>query len=212
MCYCPDGILENVIGLCGYETLCYLLTDDRALVRDVFYQVGLRIETYLRYCASDPDVGIVFCNDDWGFNTSTMISHRDLKEFIYPHYRKICEDAHRKQKTVAMHSCENFEGIYEDLYEKIGFDGKHSNEDTILPVEKAYDSYSDRISILGGIDMNFLCRATKSEIEERCKKMLRKSAERGAYALGSGNSIARYVPLENYFTMIRVVNPEFVVG
>lgn len=64
----------------------------------------------------------------------------------------------------------------------------------------------------GNFAENFLCRATKSEIEERCKKMLRKSAERGAYALGSGNSIARYVPLENYFTMIRVVNPEFVVG
>ena len=44
MAYCPDGILENVIGLCGYENLCYLLADDRELVKDIFTEVGTRID------------------------------------------------------------------------------------------------------------------------------------------------------------------------
>ena len=212
LCYCPDGILENVIGLCGYETLCYLLADDRALVKDLFWAVGSRMERYLKRCAEDPDVGIVFCNDDWGFRTGTLISHADLREFVYPHYREVCRYAHGKGKFAAMHSCGNFDGIYEDLYRDIGFDGKHSNEDTILPVEQAYERYSGRIAVLGGIDIDFLCRATSSEIEERCKNMLRRSETKGGYALGSGNSIARYVPLANYMTLLRAANPDFRPG
>ena len=39
-------------------------------------------------------------------------------------------------------------------------------------------------------------------------KILEKSEERGGYALGSGNSIAAYVPLKNYFTMLKTVNTD----
>ena len=209
MTYCPDGILENVIGLCGYENLCYMLMDDRELVRAIFNEVGKRIEKYLIDTLPYDCVGMLFCNDDWGFKNSTMISHADLKEFIYPFYTKIATAAHSADKVIGMHSCGNFQGIYEDLYEKIGFDGKHSNEDTILPVEKAYDRYSSEIAILGGIDIDFLCRASEQEIYQRCNLMLEKSQSKGSYALGSGNSIARYVPLKNYFTLLKAGNPEF---
>jgi uroporphyrinogen decarboxylase len=36
--------------------------------------------------------------------------------------------------------------------------------------------------------------------------MLERTWERGGYALGSGNSIAEYVPIENYLTMVRVAH------
>lgn len=208
MAYCPDGILENVIGLCGYENLCYLLADDRELVKDIFTEVGTRIEKYLTDSLAFECVGMTFCNDDWGFKNSTMISHDDLREFVYPYYKNIAKATHAADKVIGMHSCGNFRGIYEELYDVIGFDGKHSNEDTILSVEDAYERYSDHIAILGGIDMNFLCRASQEDIRKRCLLMLERSEKKGAYALGSGNSIARYVPLQSYFTMLRTVNPD----
>jgi uroporphyrinogen decarboxylase len=46
----------------------------------------------------------------------------------------------------------------EDLIEDVGIDGKQSYEDAIIPVTEAYRQYADRISILGGIDVDFLCR------------------------------------------------------
>ena len=46
------------------------------------------------------------------------------------------------------------------LIDEMGYDGKHSYEDTIEPVEEAYERYHRRIAILGGIDVNFVCRAT----------------------------------------------------
>lgn len=36
---------------------------------------------------------------------------------------------------------------------EMGFSGKHSYEDAILPVENAYEKWHDQIAILGGIEM-----------------------------------------------------------
>lgn len=208
MAYCPDGILENVIGICGYENLCYMLMDDRALAAEIFGEVGKRIEEYLKGSLSYDCVGMVFCNDDWGFKNSTMISHTDLREFVYPFYKNIAAEAHRADKVIGMHSCGNFSGIFEELYDVIGFDGKHSFEDTILPIEDAYDKYAGKIALLGGIDIDFLCRASQDEIRKRCLCMLERSQEKGSYALGTGNSVAPYVPLKSYFTLLKTANPD----
>ena len=55
----------------------------------------------------------------------------------------------------------------------------------------------------GGIDVDFVCRASPEEVYQRAKAMLVRSATRGGYALGTGNSVPDYVPDENYFAMIR---------
>ena len=207
--YCPNGILENVIALCGYENLCFMLADDRELAERIFGEVGTRIERFITETLKDPAVGIAFCNDDWGFNSSTMLSHDDLRKLIYPYYKRLAEKTHEAGKVIGMHSCGNFSGIFSELYDVIGIDGKHSYEDSIMPVEKAYETYGGKIAVLGGIDMNFLSRKSDEEISVRCKKMLEKTEEKGGYALGSGNSIAKFVPLKNYFAMIKTVYPEF---
>ena len=90
----------------------------------------------------------------------------------------------------------------DDIIDDIGYDGKHSYEDNICPVEEMYEKYSDRIAILGGIDLDFLCRNTPKIIYKRSKAILELTEENGGYALGSGNSIPEYVPYENFMAMI----------
>jgi uroporphyrinogen decarboxylase len=82
------------------------------------------------------------------------------------------------------------------------YDGKHSYEDTIEPVEAAYERWGNRIAIMGGIDLDFVCRKTPEEVYQRSRAMLERAEKHGGYALGSGNSIPEYVPQENYFAMI----------
>lgn len=84
-------------------------------------------------------------------------------------------------------------------------DGKHSWEDAILPVEEAYETYGDRIAILGGLDMDFLCREPREVITERCRRLLEMSRVKGGYALGTGNSIAPYIPLESFRAIVDTV-------
>jgi uroporphyrinogen decarboxylase len=101
-----------------------------------------------------------------------------------------------------MHSCGNLKTLMDDIIDDIRYDGKHSYEDTILPVEEAYELYGRRIAILGGIDVDFVIRSEPEVVYRRSKVMLERSAERGGYALGTGNSVPEYVPPEHYFAMI----------
>ncbi len=211
MVYGRDGILENTIGIVGYETLCFMLEDEPALAKLVFDNVGSRLLRYYENCLNYSSVGLIMSNDDWGFFSSTLLSHDQLKTYVYPWHKKIVELGHKHNVPVVLHSCGNFTGIYEDIYNPalLGFDAKHSNEDKILPVEQAYKNYHKNVAIVGGIDLDFIIRSPLDEITKRCSAMLEQSAQDGAYALGSGNSIANYVPAENYFALLKAAVPDF---
>jgi len=196
------GVLENVIDLVGYDNLCYMLVDDPELVQDIFDAVGSRFVRYYEICASYESVGAIISNDDWGFKTQTMLSPEALRRYVIPWHKKIVQAAHKVGKPAILHSCGNLELVMDDIIDEIQYDGKHSYEDTILPVEEAYEKYGNRIAILGGIDVDFICRSTPEEVKKRAKAMLERAKGRGGYALGTGNSVPEYIPQENYFAMI----------
>jgi len=50
--------------------------------------------------------------------------------------------------------------------------------------------------------VNKLCRSTEKEIREYVNLLIDDVGTSGGYALGSGNSIADYVPVENYLIML----------
>ena len=201
--YGPCGVLENVVMLVGYDRLCYMITDERQLACDIFEAVGSRLGTYYENCLQRDAVGAIIGNDDWGFKSQTLLSPDDLRCFVFPWHEKIVSAAHAAGKPAILHSCGCVTSVMDDIVDVIGYDGKHSFEDAIQPVENAYDQYHDRIAILGGIDVDFLCRSTPVEVYRRSKAMVEKGELYGAYALGTGNSVPKYVPDENYFAMIR---------
>jgi uroporphyrinogen decarboxylase len=201
--YSPNGVLENAIDLVGYEALCALLMEDRPLLEDVFTEVGDRLLRYYTHAARHGSVGACLANDDWGFNTSTLLAPDALRELVFPWYKRIVEVVHSAGKPVILHSCGYFEEIIEDVIEDLGFDGRHSYEDQIVPVETAYDSSKGRIAVLGGIDVDFLCRSSPEDIYARSEAMLDRSSGTGGYALGTGNSVPEYMPDANFFALIR---------
>ena len=197
--FSPDGILENVIRLIGYENLCYLLYDEPDVVSDVFEQVGSRIYRYYKTAIDLDCVGGIIYNDDWGFNQQTMISADDMRNLLFPHVDKIVKLAHSCGKPVILHSCGQLKAVYDDII-SMGIDGKHSYEDIIEPVESAYDKLHDRIAVIGGMDLDYVCRKTPAEVNDRARAMCKKTGFK-AYALGTGNSVPTYVPEENYLAM-----------
>lgn len=199
----PCGVLENVIRLVGYENLCYMMADDDELADLVFESVGARLVRYYEHCARHESVGALISNDDWGFKTQTMISPAAMHRYVFPWHAKIVETIHGAGKPVILHSCGNLEAVMDVIIDDLKYDGKHSFEDAIQPVEEAYEEYGDRIAVLGGIDLDFVCRATPEAVYGRSKAMLERAGARGGYAHGTGNSVPEYVPHENYFAMTR---------
>ena len=200
----PSGVLENTIRLVGYEPLCLLLYDDPDLARDVFDAVGSRLVRHYQRALAYETVGAIIGNDDWGHKTQTMLPPPVMRQYVFPWHAKIVAAAHAAGRPAILHSCGNRREILDDIV-GLGYDAIHSYEDLILPVEEAYEQYHGRVAALGGIDVDFLCRSTPEAIRLRCDAMLDRVADRGGYALGSGNSIPYYVPDEHYLAMIGCV-------
>ncbi|NMB73113.1 MAG: hypothetical protein GYA22_13295 [Bacteroidales bacterium] len=199
------GVLENAIALVGFERLCFMIYEDEDLTKDIFDAIGSRLLRHYELLCRYPSIGACIVNDDWGFKTQTMLPPDVLRKFVFPWYKEITAFIHRSGKPVILHSCGNLAEVMDDIIDYIGVDAKHSFEDAILPIEQAYELYSSRISLLGGVDMDFLARGTPAEIKARAVNLLKLTADKGKYALGSGNSIPEYVPFENYFAMINAV-------
>jgi uroporphyrinogen decarboxylase len=200
----PGGVLENAIDLVGFERLCYMIYEDESLAEAVFDAIGSRLLQFYRNCASAESVGALIINDDWGFKTQTIFDPENMRRFIFPWHKKIVEAIHQQGKPAILHSCGNIYRMLDEIIDDLAYDAKHSFEDVILPVEEAYLQWGDRIAILGGIDMDFLVRSTPEKIAGRARQLLQLTGSKG-YALGSGNSIPEFIPVENYLAMISVI-------
>lgn len=198
----PGGVLENIIGIMGYDNLCLQVHENPGLVSDVAENVGKRLARYYELATEYNLIGAAFGNDDWGFNTQTMLSPKHMREYIFPWHKKIVEAVHSRGKPCILHSCGNPVEVMDDVVDDIKYDGRHSYEDNIMPVEDFYEKYHDRIAVIGGIDVDFITTKTPEEVKERSRKMLERTASRGGYALGTGNSVPEYIPHDNYLAML----------
>ncbi len=202
----PGGVLENVTSLLGYEQMCYMRYEEPELFEAIFDKVGSSLLKYYEIVVEYDTVGAIVSNDDWGFNTQTFLSTPDMQKYVFPWHKKIVETAHRKGKKAILHSCGYMGEVFDDIIDDMKFDGKHSYEDNILSVEDSYAKYGERIAILGGLDLDFLTRASLEEVKSRACALAEIGVTKGGYALGSGNSMCYYIPEEKAECLINVSN------
>ena len=201
---CPSsGILEVPLNtLLGYETLAYGIYDQPDLIEAVFQKVGELIYGFYKKIIGLDNLCGFFQGDDMGFKTTTLMSPNFLRKYVLPWHKKIAKLAHDNNLLYLLHTCGNVENIMEDLIKDVKIDAKHSFEDAIMPVTEFHQKYGTRIAVLGGIDVDALCRLPEDELRIYVRNILEKCASKGAYALGSGNSVANYIPPENYLVMV----------
>jgi uroporphyrinogen decarboxylase len=206
MCVVGSGgfahFAEYLTWLMGYETLCYSLYDQRDLVAAISERLFDVYQRFIKRLLEFDRVKLIWGSDDMGFRSGTLISPDDLREFVLPGHKLMAHMAHAAGRPYLLHSCGNLATIIEDLIEDVGIDAKHSFEDTIESVILAKAQYGDRIAVLGGIDVDFLCRAGEEQVRQRVRDTLEKCMSGGGYCLGTGNSVANYIPLDNYLVML----------
>lgn len=200
-----NGVLEISEDLVGYEWLAFMQADDPELFADLYLKIGWLMETiwkeFLRRHADT--YAICRFGDDLGFRSSTLVSPDTIREHIIPQYRKVIGAIKGAGKPFLWHSCGCIFNIMDDVI-ALGIDAKHSNEDAIAPYERWIETYGDRIGLLGGIDLDILCRTAPEEIHALVLERGRKFRQMAkGYALGTGNSIPDYVPVEGYLAMVR---------
>lgn len=197
------GVLEVLSNeLFGFETLSYLLYDKPDLIQAAADRAGeLIYGAYKKIIGLDNLIGF-FQGDDMGFKTATLLSPDTLRKYILPWHKKLAQLAHNNGLLYILHNCGYCDSIMEDLIEDVKIDAKHSFEDAIMPVVEFKRKYGDRIAVLGGVDVNKLCQLKEKELRQYVREILDKCMSEGGYALGSGNSITNYIPVENYLIML----------
>jgi uroporphyrinogen decarboxylase len=205
---CGYGVFETSQDLVGYEYLCVLQYTDPDLFRDVFLKIGDLYEELWTEMVSRYGDLFVFCRmgDDLGFKSATLLEPDTIRTHILPQYKRVIDIVHKGGKKFLLHSCGNIFEIMEDIIAQ-GIDAKHSNEDEIAPYEKWIELYSGRIGLFGGIDVNTICLNSYDDVYTAVLEKGKKYREMAkGYGIGSGNSIAEYVPVEGFQAMIDAVN------
>ena len=196
------GIFEDLKRLMGIEQMAIKSIEEPELCGDILERLTVLAEEAVDKSAAHPDVVAIFYGEDMGFNTSLMLSPAWMREWVVPRLKRIADACHRHGKPFLLHSCGQIDALMEDLIEVVGIDARHSFQDNIEPVEEVYGKYGDRISILGGLDVDLLARGTQQEVSERTRRILEVCAPGGGFCMGSGNSVTNFVRIENYYAML----------
>jgi uroporphyrinogen decarboxylase len=196
------GVFEHLSQIMSLEGLCFALHDAPDLVRAVVDRIGELMLSYYDHLLTLDHLLAIFQGDDMGFRSATLVSPHDLREYCLPWQRRLAEKAHEAGFPYFLHSCGNLETIMEDLIQDVRIDAKHSYEDAITPVEDFQMAYGSRIGVLGGVDINILAGPSPRAVRDRTRFLIETCGGRRRYAIGSGNSIPSYVPVENYLAMI----------
>ena len=201
---CGYGIFESSQDLVGYEPLCIMQYTDPELFRDLFLRIGdLYTELWSEMIRRYSDIFVFFrMGDDLGYKTQTLLEPDTIRNHIVPQYKRVVDLVHTGGKKFLLHSCGKIFDVMEDLI-ATGIDAKHSNEDEIAPFETWIEQYNNRIGLFGGIDVNILCLNKKEDVYSIVLDRATRYREMAAgYGLGSGNSIADYVPVEGFLAMV----------
>jgi uroporphyrinogen decarboxylase len=196
------GPFEWATSLLGVMGLSLALYDCPELVEAVFGRLSSLCTSAHRQLATMESLGALRQGDDLGYKTATFLSPEDLRRLVFPIYKNMVSAAHEAGKPFILHSCGNLANVYEDLIVDCGIDAKHSFEDTICPVEDFKKQYGDRVTALGGLDVDFICRRNEKEIREYARKKIEACFEDRYWALGTGNSLTDYMPVENYLFVL----------
>jgi uroporphyrinogen decarboxylase len=202
-----NGVFELAEAVVGLEYLPFIEVDDPELYADLFRAIGDLMSIIWREFMKRYGAYYAACRfgDDLGFKSSLLTNPATIRQHILPQYQRVIDIVHAGGCPFLWHSCGCIFEVMDEVI-ALGIDAKHSNEDAVAPYARWIADYGDRIGLVGGFDMDFLCVNRPEVVFERVLELGRqyRDSARG-YALGSGNSIPDYVPVENFLAMIRAV-------
>lgn len=197
------GIFTRVWRIMGFDTFAYAIVDHPDLIAKMFRRVGETQLAVFRKIVEMDHVGAMWTGDDLAYKTGTMIHPDLLRAYLFPYLREMGEICRQKGIPFMLHSDGNLWKILPDLLDA-GLCALHPIEPLAMDSLELKQAYGDRLCLLGNIEIGeTLTLGTPADVEAEVKERIRKLAPGGGYAVGSSNTVAHYVKLENYKAMIR---------
>lgn len=196
------GIFTRVWRIMGFDAFSFALADQLDLVEEIFRRVGeTQIKVFERIVEMD-QVKAMWYGDDLAYNTGTMVSPSLLRRYLFPYLKRMGDICKIKDLPFIIHSDGNLWKVFDDLID-CGFNGIHPIEPKAMNSEEVKEKYGDKVCLMGNIEIGeILSLGTPDEVDAEVKEKIRLLAPGGGYIVGSSNTVAHYVKLENFKAMV----------
>ena len=185
----------------GFETFSFALVENPDLVRAVFTRVGSIIYDLFERMAQFDCVGGLFYSDDIAYYSGLMVSPTVLKTHLFPWMKKIARLCQHRNIPFIYHTDGKLWEVMDDLI-GLGVNALQPIEPKAFDIREVKKKYGDRLCLIGNVDVDLLARATPEEVRETVKGLIRDLGPGGGYCVGSGNTVPKYVRIENYRAML----------
>jgi len=144
------------------------------------------------------NVDALFLTDDWGTQTSLMISPALWRKFFAARYRRVCDEAHRCGLDVVFHSCGNVASIIGDLIDA-GVDVIDPLQPEAMDLGRIAREFGGRVAFCGGISDQELAVFTPAQVRDHVRRTidLLGGAFGNAYLAAPSNVLLPDIPLAN---------------
>jgi uroporphyrinogen decarboxylase len=197
-------IFQSLFRIMGVETLTITMFENPSLIRAMADQVGELNVNIVESLLQREWVGAIWYGDDMAYTTGLLVSPGFLREYIFPYLKRIGDLCKQYDKPFIFHSDGNLEEILEDLID-CRVQAVHPNEPQSVDMAEMKKHWGNRLSLMGGIDLDLLSTGTPQQVIEITRSLIDSVGTGGGVALGSSNSVAKYVPVANYKAMLETV-------
>lgn len=153
-------------------------------------------------------VDAVVLTDDWGSQSTLLISPQMWRGLFKPHYAKMFGEAHRLGLDVLFHTDGNVTSIVGDLCE-IGLDVLDPLQPGAMDYHEVARVYGGRVSFSSGLDLQHLMSyGTPAEVRDTVRDLKNTLGKPygGGYIVSPSNIIGPDVPFANLEALFRTAH------
>jgi len=192
----------RLMGLQEFAIACF---EKPELIEQIAAKLGELSVNIVENLVQRDYVGAVWYGDDLAYDSGLMVAPQFLRTHIFPYYKRMGDLCQKYGKLFIFHSDGKLAEVYDDLL-ACGVQAIHPNEPASVDIVALKQQYGDRVALMGNVDVGLLTRGSVADVVQATRYLIENVAPGGGFALGSGNSIAHYIPLRNYKAMLDTVH------
>jgi len=191
-------LFEKMHFLSGFENVFV----GPILYKNEFFKLQSKIMDYnLKLIKHWGKLGIdgIFMSDDWGSQTSLLISPQQWREIYKPCYKELFKEIHKGGMDAWLHTCGYSLPIIEDLID-IGLDVINPIQPQANNIEELAEKFGGKICFCGGIDIQkTTVTGSPKDVEREIKNLFDKFGKKfgGGFIPAPCNTILEDTSPEN---------------
>lgn len=196
------ALWERATFMRSMEELLLDLGENRHFVEELLEKLTENILVTAERLFEQGEFDCCCLSDDYGMQTSLLMSPRDWRELIKPRFKRIIDLAKKNGRQFFLHSCGCVQDIIPDFIE-LGLDILHPIQPETMDIAWLKREYGKDITFCGGVPtQNLLPNGTPDEVRTEVRRLKQVMGAGGGYILEPGITLQNDVPLENLVALV----------